>query len=300
NCLELKSQFFLQANDYQACESNLERARAILNSSSTSDQLFIQKWQSFCSALKNKSLAPIESFQQEAVRRHHWESIRECDFYTLKISFSEPTFKKLICGTPFESYRNKVFRTLGQSQSDGFYYYGNTNGPCLDLLTAQLTSGQIMKAGKKSHQLINSLLKDFYKPANMGTVFSDLFPDEYFDVFSSPGRIHKIVSRTRQFFTENNWPLKIEFNDQRFFLRIDGDFSFRIPFHRAPVSGPSAQIEKLKQYYSSNDRQFSADDVSKVLQLSTATARRILRWGVDHQKFIKSGAGPSTVYRLVS
>ncbi|MGZ3782330.1 MAG: hypothetical protein ACXVCY_16890, partial [Pseudobdellovibrionaceae bacterium] len=47
NCLELKSQFFLQANDYQACESNLERARAILNSSSTSDQLFIQKWQSF-------------------------------------------------------------------------------------------------------------------------------------------------------------------------------------------------------------------------------------------------------------
>lgn len=298
NVMELRSQLYLQLVDYEACEHSLKEARKILISHSTSDQLFISKWSAICSGLKTKSLAPLQNFRTEALSRQHWETVRECDFFSLKISFNDEDFQKLFCGTPYESYRVKVCRALDKPRPAGLYQWGTKNGPFLDLQTANQTAPHALKGGKKIHQLLSALLRDFYKPISLGAVFNDLFPDEYYNVFSSPTRIHQIISRTRRFFEQSELPVKIETLEAGFLLRIDGSFSFHVPFDRTSVAGPQSQIEKLKQFAPPGQEAFSADQVSQVLQLSRPTARRILKWGVENSKIIKIGAGPTTRYKL--
>jgi hypothetical protein len=213
----------------------------------------------------------------------------------LKISFDETLFQYLICGTPHLPYRLKACRSLGRPLPSGVYRWGPTEDPCLDLRTGDLTSGEPLKGGKKIHQLVSILLRDFYKPLSISEIFSELCPDEYFDINTSPARIHQVITRSRRFFEQQHIPVAISTIEPGFSLQIQGPFSFRVPFERGSVAGPQAQIEKLRQFDAS---EFSVDDVSRHLNTSKPTARRILRWGVDQGHFVRIGAGPTTKYRF--
>lgn len=302
NCLELRGQAYLQMGDFAACERDLDQACEILRSNATSDQLFLLKWKAICSALRRAAPQSIQEFRAVAVERRHWESVRECDFYTLKIEFDEDLFRRLICGTPYESYRSKVCRALGVASPDGAYLLGEKGGRCFDVQMGHLEQGSIeqgssLKSGDKVHQMIHALLNDFYKPMSIGAVFNDLFSDEYYNPFSSPTRIHQVVSRTRRFFKEEGIPVEIDTTEAGFLLRITGAFSFRVNFEKSPVAGPGAQLERLRSLMT-DQQEFSVEDVSRALGTTKVTARRVLRWGIAHQKLVRFGAGPRTMYRM--
>jgi hypothetical protein len=286
-------------SDLNQSERDLEEARRILVSRTT-DQLFVRKWQALLQATKTGSATPLRKFRAEAVLRNEWEAIRDCDFYTLKFEFDRELFEHLVCGTPHESFRKKVCRHLNMDMPTGEFRLGSANGPSFDLKTGNLSEGDGLSCGKKIHQLIAILLQDFYKPVSLGAIFGSLFPDEHFNIFTSPGRTHQLLWRTRQFFTDNQLPLEISTLEAGFLLHNTGNFSFRLNFDRSSVRGPSAQLERLKQVLPPSETEFSSSEVSQLLNLSESTARRVLRWGVNNQKVKQRGQGPATRYRLAA
>lgn len=299
NCLELRGNLHLQAGDLARCEADLAEAREILLSQ-TSDQLFVRKWQAALLATKTQSAAPLRKLRTEAVRRQEWESVRDCDFYILKYDFDQHLFEHLICGTPFESFRKKVCRHLGREMPTGAFHLGTKAGPNFDLRTGVLSDGASLNCGKKVHQTLAVLLNDFYKPVSLGAVFSSLFPDEHFNVYTSPGRIHQLLSRTRKYVSANELPIHIDMVEGGFLLRLDGNISIQVDFQRAPVEGAYAQLERLKRLLPADETEFSSREASRLLHLSESTAKRVLRWGVEEHKVQQQGAGPSTRYRLVA
>ncbi|MGZ3745406.1 MAG: hypothetical protein ACXWRA_16530, partial [Pseudobdellovibrionaceae bacterium] len=145
NGLELRSQILIQAGDFEGCRKSLETANKLLSEGSSSDRLFIYKWQAICMALKNKNQQPLQDFRKIAESSLQWESVRECDFFSLRISFDEDLFRHLIMGTPHEPYRIKVCQTLNQAMPEGTFLYGAKDSPYLDLQTGLCTSGASLK-----------------------------------------------------------------------------------------------------------------------------------------------------------
>jgi hypothetical protein len=124
-----------------------------------------------------------------------------------------------------------------------------------------------LNPGKKIHQLVEVLLRDFYSPLKLGGLFRELFPGEYFDPDSSPGRVHQLIWRARRWLESSDIPVEISENEGEYRLKINGQFSFRVPYERAGIDSIQVLYGRLKNEIGT-DRSFAASDACRALGLS--------------------------------
>lgn len=184
----------------------------------------MSKWH-VLEAFESKSLDPLKLVKAEAARNSDWANMRDIDQFSLRVSFDEELFNHLVFGTPFKALRRRILLDLDHAPKKDFYIWGKENSPCLNVLDGTIDGRVTQKPGGKCHHLIEVLLRDFYRPLKMGELFAEIFPDDHFDIFSSPNRLHQILFRTREWLNEENIPLeivencKISLQVQRRFLR---------------------------------------------------------------------------------
>ena len=295
NCLELRTQVYLEENRNENAIESLNEAANLLQSSRTADQLFLLKWRAVLSARKSKAIGAIVDFKKEALARGHWESVREADFQALLIQFDQERFRHLLIGTPYESYRCRLGKKLGVSLLADTYVVGDVAGPRMDLQSGYISHGIEMKPGKKIHQTIELLLRDFYRPVGIATLFGQLFPDEQFNVLTSPNRVHQLVSRVRRFFKDNEIPVALDRIGSGFSMKVEGSFAFQVKLRRERVAGAAAQLERLRTFF--EDR-FSAVDARRILGVSEASMRRILNEALQLGQVQRVGIGRASRYRF--
>src|SRR5205807_7801047 len=126
-------------------------------------------------ALQNQNLEPLQRLRAMAQNAQDWEGMREADLFTLKLDFQRSRFLHLIFGTPYEEYRTRIMRETGQENDRTVYVFGEKQAPRLDLRTAEIDRHPALNPGRKSHQLIEVLLRDFYRPQRVPAIFSNLF-----------------------------------------------------------------------------------------------------------------------------
>jgi tetratricopeptide (TPR) repeat protein len=297
NCYELWGQIYFWENDFSGARRLLERAAEILDNSQSGDQLLILKTESIMNALELHSVNPLIQFRSMALQRKYWESVREADFFMLKIAQNQKQLDHLYFGTPKAAYRRRIEMLLGMRPSES-YVLGSEKGPQLNLQTGLVTGVEGLPLGKQVHQVISTLIRDFYAPISLGTLFYELYPDEYFDMETSPGRIRQAILRTRDWLQNHKIPALIRQSQGTYRFLITGDFGIRIERGSQQAVTPTlARWEQLKELFRPGVY-FSSEQACQQLGWSRTTFRRVVDWACENERMSRSGAGKATVYQI--
>ena len=299
NCHSIRAQVHLHHRDFNAAQADLDASMEMLGSSQTHDQLFIVKWRAFLDSIRAGDIGPSERYRAHALEVGDWAGVREADLVSLKISFDKVRFNHLIFGTPFEGYRKKVCDELGRVPEQPIYVLGPKESPRLDLSTGKIDGSDALPAGRKCHQLLEALLRDFYTPIRIGGLFSELFPDEHFNVFTSPVRVRQLIRRTRRWMEAENIPMVLDERRGFYSLKLTGNFSVRIPLERKPVDLMNLHFQKLATHYNGVEM-FSARDARGALNLGRTTIQRLVNWAIGQGKLVRVGERNSTLYKISS
>lgn len=297
NNLELLAQSHFESKDYKQARRAIETASSVLSGVGTIDQLYIRKWGAALKAVETKNATPLANFRAEALREKHFESVREADLLSLQIEFSEESFRKLYFGTPFQGYRARIERVLERKMNDLECIHGSATAPSrLNLQTGELTGFNVdFPVGTGIHQCLEVLLRDLYKPLSVCALFSELFPGEYFDIESSPNRVHQVVSRTRRWLTDNDFPMELEEQDGRYLLSVDKRLQVVVGLRAQLAEWESVQVLRLKKRFPES-AEMSAGEIRDVLQLTPANFKRLSVWAVENGALIKKGVRAGTTY----
>lgn len=287
NALEMLAQVEIQRRHHDFADDLLDRAGEVLGQAHVHDQLFVLKWRAINQALAGQTLEPLDQFRNLAIHRREPEVLREIDFYSLSIRPGAALFNHLYFGTPFPKYRAKLVDLNGGGPDSRFFDWGHARGPVLDLTTDQ-------KLGNLG-VVLRALSRDFYRPPLLAGLFSDLFPQESFNIFSSPGRLRQLLYRTRLWLRDQCLPLAIEFQSGRYELRFTAPGSIRVPVAPDVVRTEDRRIDWLKSQFAGREN-FTAVDVEKALGLSRSTTLRVLKEALTRGAIGKFGASKGTIY----
>lgn len=123
---------------------------------------------------------------------------------------------------------------------------------------------------------MQTLCRDFYRPVQMGEAFYHLYPDEYYSWETSSVRVLQIVKRLRWWLAEHQIPLTIKLEKSNLFLRSTAPIEIVFSSDRKIQKYSDLQWEKLTRVLKEN--KFTTVDVSKYLNLSDRSARRLMSW----------------------
>lgn len=293
----LRAHMYYITGDIPRAKAALEISMGLAQQFANFDPVLMNKWSAAIAARESGSLAPLKDFRNEALRRHDYESVREADLLCLQIEFNRETFEHLYFGTPFEAYRARARLVLGQSPQASEYIFGERASTSrLDLQTGEIKGHTSLSQGSKVHQLFDVLLRDFYKPAGVGALFSELFPNEQYDVEHSPDRVHQILRRARRFIEASNLPVSIVNQNGAFSLQVTGALAIRVPLERPLPDMNAIQLQQLRTHFA--EEPFSARDARAALSLSPAEFKRLAAWGVESGTLQRIGASSATIYAL--
>lgn len=296
NCHEIRSQIHLVENRLEDAEDDLRAAMKILEGEGTVAELSSRKWQAVLDATRAGDTEPLKKFRAAAVEFGDWEAIRHTDLNLLKIEFDEHLFQFHMFGSPWLGYRASAQGALSRLIEVETFDFGS-GGELLDMRSGHLGGVERLETGSKLHRALSALMRDFYRPVTPGTMFNNLFPGEYYDVFSSPNRVHQVLFRLRRWLDDASLPVELVHDRAGYSLRVRGPLSIRVPF---VWRDPDARVELLRQLRSHPlaRQAFAAADLAAALGVSTAVARRFLKWAVDLGHLEKTGAGSGTRYVL--
>lgn len=299
NLLELRAQVAIQSDRPADAERDLEDAARLLADAPTHDGLFILKWRAVLAATRTRSPLALHEFRDQAMKRGRWESAREADLQALRVHFDHPRFEHLLFGSPYPAFRSRVQRELGVTSLLRETIHGDREGACFDVATGRLAGRELTKPGSKAHQLVEILLRDFYRPANMGGLFAELFPGEYFDIFSSPDRVHQILRRTRRWLREASLPARILENGGNYRLETMPGLGFRVPLRRQSADWYAIHLASLQERFSAGAK-ISAARLREVLGFTEAEYKRFVKWALEEKRLARVGGGRSTGYRRIA
>jgi len=295
NVLELRAQAFIRQSEFAQARADLEQAAAILFGSTTRDQLYIRKWQSVLLGYEQNDVRPLQSFKREAALANDFETVRDADFHILKNKFEPGLFNHLYFGTPWEAYRAYLRRELGRKPESANYIWGDSPR-VLNLATGESNGEPLgLKPGKTTHRLLDLLSRDFYSPLRVGGVFAHLWPQEYFDIHSSPGRVRQAIARARKEAGQAGLQLEIKEFKGRYSLR-PVRVSLCIELERGVLHPFQPALNKLRTQF--GDAIFSGLEARRALGFSYGNMNRLLNWILDSGHGRKLGQGPQTLYVL--
>lgn len=310
HALELLARIELERKNFEKSNEYLNEAERILSTSATKGLFFVKKWK----AISGLVAAPESGKAKERVlelREHaegigHSETVRECDFF-LATQLSDPSLlQKVYFGTPHLAYREKlVAKYCGPKPDLDCYLYplfpeplhARGTAPVLEVFTGRIESDQgLVSLLGQNKDLLYALLRDLYKPASIGSIFSTIFADEFYNPDTSPVRVRQAVSRLRKVLIASNLPLRIEPAKSKF--RIVATDSVLLRLQNDKSTAASDKLVLLLDFLTKwGNADFSAKQVQKELRIPLRTVNRLLRWANDEGHIVKVNSGKYTRYR---
>lgn len=294
NCYELMTQAHIGKQQYDLADKDLLQGLEILEGQGSIDSFFLDKWKSVIEAFRSGKVTPLLEIRSQAEQRGHFETVRDMDFQSLRIDYDENLRDHLYFGSRSVHYKNRIERHFGLPQKD---HVQNPSGKHTLVVEAGEFQGDVIfKPGSKPHAMLCSLFSDFYRAKKLGEVFNDIYPEEYFDIFTSPDRLHQVLKRLRQHMEKQNLRLGIESSGAGYTIQTPE--SLRIVFSKPVMARDRFQVrvEKLKDIFSGKD--FSAREAAEVLEISHSNTNRVLKKAVEENQLKKISNGPHTYYKV--
>lgn len=307
NCWEIQSQIDIENKEYHKALASLAQSKLIFKDQLTRYLLYVNKWE----AISQLALAPDNDFAREKV--HHiiheakilrnWETIRDCEFQFARFTNNEALIQKNLLGTPYSGYHKrlkklyqiKLEKTFSFNYSPGQYFHSaNTLKECTAINpTVFSDTHESCGLGIK---IFNLLLKDFYKPARLGIIHHYLYPDSYFNPYTSAHNIRNQIYRFNQISEAKDIPIKIYVEKGDTFLKTTDLELIISPSNKHYKNKDQYYLNKLMQFFKGHS--FTSKRASHKLKVSVRKANLIIRLGINKNKIKKLSQGRTSLYRL--
>lgn len=311
NLLELAGQVEFQRKNHSQALQLFSEAQTILKGTGNQSLFYVQKWSSIIVAQKKKNLhdafLAIAPLMLKAKSLREWETLRDIDRHLGAHFQDEYLAQKLFYGSPFADFQKSLGKLFPNfSQPDSFFFCHRWRsapvGPILEVHSLRLTGSDIViKPGAQLHRLFHTLLTDFYRPFSIAMLFTELFPDEYYNPFSTQERVSQCIKRLRQVFVDNNLPIEIRQSKHEYQIKVTGEINLKIRrqdlLKKTQNLKEQIVVESLKEFV--QDNIFSVKDLMTNMGTSLRTANRIVKEHLDKGLLIKIGKSRNTRYKLV-
>lgn len=300
NAFEVWSQLDILTNRLERADEHLKAAESILTGIKTLDRLWLMKWRAVREAMATQSLDPLAPVQAEALRKGHWETLRDLDFHRLRVRFDQKLYRRLYFGTNSVFYRDRLksfFPGELIPKALAFYPDGrvleNLDG-AIDLYTDFKDE---LSAGALPHALMMLLFSDWYKRFRTGHLYAILFKNEYFNPETSLNRVHQVVKRLREAMQAQMPNFDIDHDPSGYRMDFDKiDRPIKIEADR-----PSPDPDQIRIHLLATRRpgEFDSSDVQEILTLSRSAANKLIKSWRDERLIDIVGSGKTPRYKPV-
>lgn len=282
--------------------SYFEQSSKLLQNSPGLDQYFSRKWCALAKYLidpKSESiLEELENVREEAVKRSHWESVRDIDLHVAQAKNDQALFTHLYFGTANPKYRDKVMQKWSPVSVPDKYAWELGKNPIAEIDIAQeqpSPNGGVLKSGQAMHKLYKVLLSDFYRPFFILELFEKIFTGEYYSPGVSEFRVHQTIKRLRQWFEKNAIPLTIVHEEKAYRLAPVKACSIIVHSDREIKSSVDYRLQLIREKIGD---EFSVKEIVPLIKVTRRRAVEIVRTAVETGILTSSGAKSKTRYRF--
>ncbi len=291
----------------QEAKDLIATANKILLGTKSRYELLVKKWQAildvFSDLSNSDSTSKFKSLVEESRKARDGETLRDLEFFESLAFRDDQLFIKVYHGSPYASYRKRIRKIYkpefpipkmiewdlnASSHFEKKRVFDISKG-CEDGGTARLSSSPLLM------RLLQTLSKDFYRPATTGSLFSVLYPSEYFNPQTSPNRVYHVIKRLRIWFQDHAIPIDIEAQEDRFTLASRGPYHLRVSFQNIRISKNESWLESLSHHLGQRD--FSIEDAIEELQLPPTTAKKFLIWACQQGHVRRMKKGKTDLFR---
>lgn len=297
--LELTAEMFLLRRDWARAEAFLAEAGSRLRESESLDALFVEKWKAILALRRGPTRAALDAVarvKDQARRRGHWETLRDCDRYLAILCRDESLFRHVYFGTPFDAFRRRLLEDFpGAPPLTETYDWcpgADGNADAGARVALDLVGGDLDPA-RAPHRALTALSADFYRPVRAATLFHALYPGEFFDADSSLHRVYNAVRRLRSHLDETGVPVRIEEVEGSYRLSADR-VAIRVGAAAATPSSRTARA--LREAFGATP--FSVAEASRALEMPYRSAFRALQDAVTDGALGRTGRGRACRYRV--
>lgn len=307
NALELSAQNYVAQEKWTDAEKCLSLAEKKLTQTDTIDMLFVHKWKTLIHVKRSggarDALEELAKLREESLNRQHWETLRQCDDFAAMATADREMFLKVYFGTPFESYRARLLEEFPQAVALPEKYLwrpiGDNPKLILDVKTGETTKKNVsLREGHVMHRLLAVLTSDFYRPLRTAAIHFRLNPNEFFNPFSSPPRVHEAVKRLRLWFEDSSLPFQVDEHAGFYQLKFAGPCGIAVTQTATPIGKHSSPIEKLRAEFANNS--FSLREAAERLDVPDRTLHRILDQALKEGRLQRIGQSRATRYTFAS
>lgn len=287
NALLVRARGLAEQGKWRTSDQDLLKAKSLLGHSPTADSFLIERQLIINRAHKDRDIGLLAQFGIHAREREQWESLRELDFQTLKIRFTEARFAKLYFGTPYPKYRERLLAEF-QTAPPEHYVWGSSrrDQAHFDLAESKMTP--------QLQRFMWQMLSDFYQPQSLGRLFSGVFPSEHYNWRHSPNKVHQVISRMRRHLAKNKMPITIEQSDGFYQFIATDKISIRL------MRTHDLRIDTLvKLYERFTDQRFTAKEACHFLRQAKTSTHRLLERAKSDGVLTSIGRGRSTQYGFI-
>lgn len=297
NFLQLKAQALFWEEKYESALAAIRKSIQMIQGVGTQDQFLITKWEKIIRAFEQNGRQELVDFQRHCFKNREWETAREVDRFLLHIEMDQRRFDRLFYGTPHACYRQALKIEFSQEPSREYAQIGASEGPIFDPKHWTLASQAVSDPGSKVKQLVGALFADFYMPARAAGIFADVYPDEIFDIESSPLKIRQLLQRLRGWLENENIPIQI--SEWRAYHRVRPAKEASVRIYLDYGFGQSNEdrlFAKLCAHFSLG-QSFSSSAACEVLGLSRSSFLRFANWGTEQGYLSKTGSYNKVSYQ---
>lgn len=297
NSLELRAQALFGLERYEDGAKLVRQSFKLLEPAEAEYSLFARKWLLIIDSYQNQKLSPEwPELTRIAQAMGDFETCRDLDLYRSCLLRDRQGFLQVYFGTPFKSYRSEALKRFGTGTViPKTYVFGTKDSsPPLNLVTGGRDGSPERLKGIRL-MVMRALCRDFYRPIPMGELFAAVYPDQKFDVFTSPHRLFQMVQRLRLELKSMKLPPTVELLNNCYRVALNGQaIETRLQYEAANDSVFGFQ-EWLRMRGS---RPFTRGELETAAGLSRRKAMAWIRHGQMKKWIRATGGGRRVVYHL--
>ncbi len=294
---ELTAQFHYFRGEFGSAQSAVQEAKHLLNASPNLDSFFVKKWEALIEASTSSSSDRFEKtlkVREEAVYRRHWETIRDVDRHLAILQKDAVLWMKVYFGTPSEAFRQRLFLDSGFPLQRTNHYLWKP-GPEMES-TLDLRSPEFCEFRGINLSLLLALSSDFYRSFTVAHLHNSIHPDQYYNLETSPSRIHQAMSQLRRALKSSKVPLKVDCTGGHYKISEQGRVSIHVSDRSLKTHANPPHWGKILEFAKRGE--FNSRELSKFIGISPRTTIRLLGTLNDEGRVIKAGVGKATRYSV--
>lgn len=326
NLLELSAQLWIMLKNSTEAEKALQEASKFLADQQLAESIYVEKWRLVLATQKNKdhqkNCTELHQLRAKALALNHWEIARGTDYFICKFSGDRRRFHFLYHGSPLPKFREMLIkdfpempspkkdyvRLLGPIFGEPFVRKGPPIPIAIDTLAGTTWNKSYkLKPGQLLQRYLLAISSDFYLPSRVGTLFQQLFPEEYFNPETSPDKVKKTAKRFEKWVEQAVPDIRIIEQDGFYKLIATKPTSILVPVtslldleRSHSNSENSLSNDSLIEFHSlykwAGNRNFRSTEVAKEFGISVSTATRLIRKGIVAGKIEQLKKGPQTTF----